>query len=90
MRFNLGRQVITSNARSVLMDNDVHVALIRHTNCDYGNMCADDAKDNDEAVETEEGRVFSSYTALDGTVFWIITNFDDDDTYTTVMLPEDY
>lgn len=41
MRFNLGSQVITANARSILIENDVHVALVRHSKCDYGNVCED-------------------------------------------------
>jgi hypothetical protein len=85
--FRLGQTVITRAALAVLPQLEVLEALGRHTRGDWGEVPPEDARANDEAL-TDEGRLFSAYTASDGRRFWIITEADR--SVTTVLLPEDY
>ena len=86
-RFNLGQTVITANAQAVLTQEDVNMALTRHSRCDWGDVCADDAKVNERGV-LEQGMILSSYLSAKGVKFWVIT--DPGHEVTTVLLPEDY
>jgi hypothetical protein len=65
----------------------IREALIRHIQGDWGNICKDDWKSNDRAVN-DGTRLLSSYTTLQGVRFWIITEADR--SVTTVLLPEEY
>jgi hypothetical protein len=65
---------------------DVRLALLRHAGRDWGNVCKDDWKANDEALQNGD-RLLSSYESQ-GVKFWIITEWDR--SVTTVLLPEDY
>ena len=47
----LGQTVITSNALHQLNPEDVRIALGRHAGGDWGEVCAEDAKANDEALK---------------------------------------
>jgi len=85
--FPLGRTVITSNAEQSLVIDDVVAALRRHQRGDWGEVCRDDAKLNDDALLTG-CRVLSAYADRKGLKFWIITEADR--SVTTVLLPEDY
>jgi hypothetical protein len=61
--------------------------LTRHQRGDWGSVCEEDWKANDEAAFSGEGRLLSSFS-LHGKTLWIITEFSP--SITTVMLPEDY
>ena len=71
-RFSFGQAVITSNARARLHAEDVYQALGRHARGDWGEVCPEDAKENDDAL-LEGCRLLSAYTDRNGTKFWIIT-----------------
>lgn len=86
-RFSLGHTVMTRNAHSRLTAQDVFWALARHQRADWGDVCREDWKANDHALDEGE-RLLSAYYAEDGTRFWIITEHDR--SVTTVLLPEDY
>jgi hypothetical protein len=87
-KFSLGRLLITSNAKSVLDDSDVKLAIRRHAAGDWGEaLCEEDKARNEQALR-DGSRLFSAYTGRDGTKFWIIT--ESDRSATTVLLPEDY
>ena len=86
-KFNLGRMVITSAAQAVLSEEDVLTAFTRHSRCDWGNVCADDAKVNERGVR-EQDMILSSYQSATGVTFWVIT--DPGHEVTTVLLPDDY
>jgi RNA polymerase subunit RPABC4/transcription elongation factor Spt4 len=60
--------------------------LERHANQDWGDMCKEDKKTNDDAVK-HGGRVLSSYE-LRGDRLWIITEADR--SVTTLMTPDEY
>lgn len=85
--FQLGRIVITPGALYSIPPAQVLLGLRRHAAKDWGNLCAEDVKENDEAL-VAGARVLSAYSTQDGTKFWIITEADR--SCTTVLLPEEY
>jgi hypothetical protein len=86
-KFSLGRMVATPNALDTLDPDDVQTAIIRHAAGDWGDVCQQDFRSNQSALE-EGLRLFSVYRDRAGTKFWIIT--EGDRSATTVLLPEDY
>lgn len=84
----LGQLVITCAADAAFQaSGDVPYPFInRHRRYDWGNVSADDAQANDDAV-MHGRRVLSSYRLSDGTTVWIITEADR--SVTTVLLPSD-
>lgn len=86
---SLGRVVATPAALEVLADADTSplALLIRHASGDWGQVDAEDAKANDEAV-INFYRVLSAYKLHTGDTVWIITEADR--TVTTILLPSDY
>lgn len=82
----LGRVVITRGANEELNSQDVAVALWRHAQGDWGDVCKADKRSNDEALQDGE-RLLSAY-ASNGTKFWIITEWDR--SATTILLPDEY
>lgn len=86
-RFDLGRVVITAAAEAVLVPDDVRVALRQHSRGDWGELCADDIKENELSL-SQGGRLVSVYRDRNATKFYIIT--EPDRSATTILLPEDY
>ena len=94
-KFKLGQIVATPGAISALnkAKQSPAIFLRRHQLCDWGEVCNEDKKLNDDAVANEgdtekQQRVLSSYkTNLDEKI-WIITEWDR--SVTTILLPEDY
>lgn len=86
-KFSLGQIVATPNALSHLTKQDIDAAIRRHVGGDWGDVCTDDAKENELSLK-EGFRLLSVYRAENGTKFWIITEADR--SATTVLLPEDY
>ena len=86
-KFELGRVVITSNARSRLSPIEVLNALQRHVQGNWGDIGAENWQENELSLR-EGFRLLSAYHATDGTRFWVITEHDR--SITTVLLPEDY
>jgi hypothetical protein len=85
--FPLGRIVITTNALQTIPPDFYHCALARHAAGDWGELSAEDAAQNDEALRDGDGRLFSAYAAGNSR-FWIITEADR--SVTTILRPEDY
>ena len=79
--------VATSTALATLPTRDVAAALDRHRRGDWGDAGREDWQANERALKQGE-RLLSVYHAVDGTRFWIITEWDR--SLTTVLLPEDY
>ena len=73
--FPLGQLVITTNAADELHPLDVRDALDRHARGDWGEVCAEDAAENELSI-TEGLRLLSAYTDRNGVKFWIITEWD--------------
>ena len=73
--FPFGQLVITTNADDELHPIDVRDALDRHARGDWGEVCAEDAAENELSI-TEGLRLLSAYTDRNGVKFWIITEWD--------------
>jgi hypothetical protein len=86
-KFQLGQIVATPNALNHLTQDDIRSGIIRHQSGDWGDLDADDRKENDLSFERGT-RLLSVYHASNGVAFWIITEADKSST--TVLLPEDY
>ena len=84
----LGRVVTTPGALKLLMETGSHPFdyLARHATGDWGELCAFDRRQNENALR-EGYRVLSSYDVLAERV-WIITEADR--SITTILLPEEY
>jgi len=85
--FHMGQMVITANANAELTHEEVKTALMRHSRCDWGDVCDEDKKVNERGVR-DQGMILSSYQSAKGVKFWVIT--DPGHEVTTVLLPEDY
>ena len=86
-QLHLGRLLITPAARDTLDPADVMVALRRHAQCDWGDLCAEDRQENEFSL-ANDCRILSSYHDRNNTKFWIIT--ERDRSATTILLPDDY
>ena len=86
-KFQLGQIVATPNALDHLTQDEIRSGIIRHQSGDWGDLDADDRKENDLALERGT-RLLSAYQAGNGVKFWIIT--EGDKSSTTVLMPEDY
>jgi hypothetical protein len=86
-KFRMGRIVSTPNALESITQDDILTAIGRHQSGDWGDVCDEDRKANDESL-VDGTRILSVYHAANGTKFWLITEADR--SVTTVLLPEDY
>ena len=64
----------------------IAACLNRHAKCDWGDVCDEDKKANDFALDNKE-RILSSYE-ITGEKIWIITEWDR--SVTTVLFPSEY
>ena len=86
-RFQMGELFVTTTALKILDGAEMSAALARHVSGDWGDVCEEDAEENELSVK-EGYRIFSVYHAQGGTKFWIITEADR--SVTTILLPSDY
>ena len=88
--FELGRIVATMGASLTVRHEDIQIALARHHSGDWGDLCEEDVKTNNEAVSNRvyPSQILSSYKDRNGVKFWIITEADR--SVTTVLLPSEY
>jgi hypothetical protein len=84
--FPFGRIRITPGAKG-LHQADLATSLLRHIAGDWGELCDEDKRVNDEALCFGDG-LLSSYIDRRGTRFFIITEADR--SATTILLPEEY
>jgi hypothetical protein len=61
--------------------------LARHLAGDWGEVCEEDAKENDFSLE-KGFRILSAYTLKDGTKIWVLTEADRSST--CILLPSEY
>ena len=73
--FSLGSTVITPNALHTLDPRDVYGAITRHARGDWGEVCPQDAQENELSLR-EGFRLMSVYSDRNGVKFWIITEAD--------------
>ena len=94
-KLNLGKIVMTQGCIAALSKSQENpkIFLERHQSGDWGDLCEEDKKTNDEAVANEgqpekQQRVMSSYKTGAGEVIWIISEHNRSST--TLLLPEEY
>ena len=94
-KFDLGQIVATQGALAVLKDSNQSALpfLLKHQSADWGEVCEDDKKLNDEAIAHEgdadqQQRVLSAYRTAKNEKLWIITEWDR--SVTTILLPDEY
>ena len=86
--FPPGQIVATQGAHEKIPETDMALALSRHLQGDWGDVCLADQKANDSALLLDT-RILSAYhTEKDHVKFWIITEADR--SVTTVLLPDEY
>ena len=87
--FRLGQIVATHGALKALKISGDSPAnyIAKHSVGDWGDLCAEDCKANDEAIDTGL-RIISSYRLTYGTKLWTITEADRSSTY--LLLPSEY
>ena len=93
-RFTLGRIVGTPAALAALEESNESAwrYLLEHMAGRWGDICTQDRRLNEEALESGD-RLLSSYTTRNGTRIWVITEAEDDRgkrPATTILLPEEY
>jgi hypothetical protein len=86
--FQLGAVVMTQGAKRLIEELELDPAhyLARHITGDWGDLSADDKKENDYSV-TRSLRIFSAYGTGDSKL-WIITEADR--SVTTILRPDEY
>lgn len=87
MKFKIGQLMATPGAMREVSAREIGKALSRHADGDWGDVCDEDKKANDDALENDT-RLLSAYHTETGTKFWIITEADR--SVTTVLLPDEY
>lgn len=88
-RFELGRILATPDALAALEASNQSPGefLDRHASQDWGEVCEEDRRLNDEAVVSGE-RLLSSYRTRKNVVIWVLTEATR--SATTILLPENY
>jgi len=88
-KFNFGQVVATSALFNYCEENKFPLLpyLIRHGNCDWGDICDEDKGINEEALK-DGLRLMSEYCLPDKRRIWIITEADR--SVTTLLFPEEY
>jgi hypothetical protein len=61
--------------------------LVRHLNGDWGDLSADDVRENELSLKNG-WRILSAYTLKTGVVIWLITEADRSST--CILLPSEY
>ena len=87
--FTLGQVVSTPGALDAFREagEQPHTYLLRHVTGDWGEVCEEDAKENELSVR-EGFRILSAYALSTGVKTWIIT--ESDRSATTFLLPSEY
>lgn len=88
----VSRALMTDMESNPKFEEFVRNSVVRHRQCDWGDVSKDSAELNNVALEGG-GRLFSLYNIspdfkLDEEAIWVDT--DDSRTLTTVMYPSDY
>ena len=88
-KFPLGMVVMTPGATEALFvaQQIPPEFLLRHVHGDWGELCAEDCRENERALRVGS-RILSSYRTLAEARLWVITEADR--SATTLLLPEEY
>lgn len=88
-KFELGQLVMTPGA-DLAMRSAHQVPpefLLRHLHGDWGDLCAEDRRENERALRVGS-RLLSTYRTRTDDKLWVITEWDR--SATTLLLPEEY
>jgi len=96
-KLQIGRIYLTGTINNLIAESEAFAkfavsAIARHKNCDWGDVCKDDALQNTYSLENGS-RIISSYN-LPSTIqamndkVWIITEADRQ--HTTMLFPSEY
>jgi hypothetical protein len=93
-KFQPGQTLATPGAVEALSaaGQDAAELLRRHASGDWGCVCEEDARLNDEAL-LDGSRLLSAYLLTTGVKVWVITEAVDDlgrRSATTILLPDEY
>ena len=93
-KFNLGQIVATPGALEAMKESGQtpDFFLAKHVRGDWGEVCPDDARLNDQAL-VDGSRLLSAYRTIRNVRVWLITEAADDQGHrlaTTLLLPEEY
>jgi hypothetical protein len=88
-KFSLGHLTATPGALQALQEagQSPAVFLAKHVQGDWGEVCDEDKRLNDQALVSGE-RLLSAYRTVKGVRLWIITEADRSST--CLLLPEEY
>ena len=91
-KFPMGQRVMTRGVADQVAENEAFAkfvmgSLARHALGDWGNLCADDKKENELSLK-QGFRLLSAYEANGLPKIWIITEADR--SVTTVLFPDEY
>ena len=91
MKFKTGAVVMTRGVSDTIEGNseffnDVMIAFNRYTNCDWGELCAEDKASNEDALKNGY-RLLGKYKTSEGSIY-IITEWDR--SVTTILFPDEY
>lgn len=88
-KFSLGQTVATPGALEALAQagQSPTFFLDRHVQGDWGEVCDEDKRLNDQAL-VDGDRLLSAYRTLKGERLWVITEADRSST--CILLPEEY
>lgn len=88
-RFQAGQVVMTAGVNDSVQRGAFNPGLYlqRHLNGDWGDLCDEDRRANDDALKHGD-RLFSSYQVTPDLKLWIITEWDR--SVTTLLLPDEY
>lgn len=94
-KFTLGRLVSTRGVADLMESRSdfkrfVWACYERYLRCDWGDLDPEDAKQNDEAVNSGEDRILAAYLHSSHPEWriWIITEWDR--SVTTILFPSEY
>ena len=92
MKFEFGQVVITRGinaeiTRSIEFSQFILDSIAKYRNCDWGDICQEDKKMNDNAVKNDDDRIVARYNNPHGDIY-IITEWDR--SVTTILLINEY
>lgn len=92
INYFLGKTVATKEIHSTISKNkkfanEITNCLQKYITCDWGQISQEDKEMNNNAVKTDDGRIFAAYDTSEGKVY-IITEHDR--SATTILFAYEY
>ena len=88
-RVKLGKVFTTRGVDENFSRDEIRACIKRHAAGDWGDICEEDKKTNEESLdERNPRRVMSAYKLSGERVLWIITEWNRE--ATTVLMPDEY